>query len=38
MNVAVEISKYQQIRLAYENATLVKVKQRESAEIEAKAF
>jgi hypothetical protein len=24
--------------LAYENATLVKVKQRESAEIEAKAF
>jgi hypothetical protein len=38
MNVAVEISKYEQIRLAYENATLVKVKQRESAEIEAKAF
>lgn len=38
MNVAVEISKYEQVRLAYENAILVKVKQRETAEIEANSF
>lgn len=38
MNIAVEISKYEQVRLAYENATLVKVKVREAAEIEANSF
>ena len=38
MNVAVEISKYQQVQLTYENDELMKVKEREQASLNSMSF
>lgn len=38
MNLVVEISKYKQVKLAYENVKMMEVKKRESSQIESNSF